>query len=314
MPQIIRYLPLGSCTEPVSAVFARSSSSRRSRSRCSSCLRAPPHLRSFHRRRCRCCMRAASARPRALRAARRPSATRLSSARRSSSRSTARGVVPGTISLHVEVVPAGPEPRRRSSSSPAARARARRTSSASDSPTARRALPLSLPRLHARRLRRSRHRRVRACSTARRCSPQRKPTPSASPRRRAPQSIGPPRDFYCDGRPRRGPRRRPAVARLRQDRALRRLLRHEARDGVRARASRPRRAPAARLGAAARAAGSVQRERARTMPATLTAFCSDGGCRSATHDFAGDVVDARESARGEPAHVAVASRTARRNR
>jgi pimeloyl-ACP methyl ester carboxylesterase len=28
----------------------------------------------------------------------------------------------------------------------------------------------------------------------------------------------------------------------------------------------------------------------RALPATLTAFCSDGGCKSATHDFAGDVV------------------------
>jgi pimeloyl-ACP methyl ester carboxylesterase len=28
----------------------------------------------------------------------------------------------------------------------------------------------------------------------------------------------------------------------------------------------------------------------KAMPATLTAFCSDGGCNAATHDFAGDVV------------------------
>ena len=28
----------------------------------------------------------------------------------------------------------------------------------------------------------------------------------------------------------------------------------------------------------------------RNLPATLTSFCSDGGCRGATSDFAGDVV------------------------
>lgn len=38
----------------------------------------------------------------------------------------------------------------------------------------------------------------------------------------------------------------------------------------------------------------------RQMPATLTAFCSDGGCRPATRDFAGDVVAVANSLAAKP--------------
>jgi pimeloyl-ACP methyl ester carboxylesterase len=45
---------------------------------------------------------------------------------------------------------------------------------------------------------------------------------------------------------------------------------------------------------------------ARTMPATLTAFCSNGGCRSATHDFAGDVTKLANRLAANPISVSVA--------
>jgi pimeloyl-ACP methyl ester carboxylesterase len=38
----------------------------------------------------------------------------------------------------------------------------------------------------------------------------------------------------------------------------------------------------------------------RTLPATLSTFCSDGGCRAATRDFAGDVVALANALAGKP--------------
>jgi pimeloyl-ACP methyl ester carboxylesterase len=43
----------------------------------------------------------------------------------------------------------------------------------------------------------------------------------------------------------------------------------------------------------------------RTMPATLTAFCSDGGCRAATHDFAGDVAKLANELAAKPIDLGV---------
>src|SRR5207248_10137654 len=44
---------------------------------------------------------------------------------------------------------------------------------------------------------------------------------------------------------------------------------------------------------------------ARTMPATLAAFCSDGGCRAATHDFPGDVTKLANRLAANPLRLAV---------
>jgi pimeloyl-ACP methyl ester carboxylesterase len=43
----------------------------------------------------------------------------------------------------------------------------------------------------------------------------------------------------------------------------------------------------------------------REMPKTLAAFCSDGGCKSATSNFAGDVVALANKLAAKPLHVAV---------
>ena len=67
--------------------------------------------------------------------------------------------------------------------------------------------------------------------------------------------------LLLDGRARGGPGGGPRRPRRRQDRALRRLLRDEARAGIRARASRPRRAARARLGPPRRPGRPVRRER-----------------------------------------------------
>ena len=43
----------------------------------------------------------------------------------------------------------------------------------------------------------------------------------------------------------------------------------------------------------------------RTIPATLTSFCSDGGCRAATHDFAGDVTALANKLAAKPLRAVV---------
>ena len=110
-------------------------------------------------------------------------------------------------------------------------------SSASVSRT-RRPLPLPLPGVHARRLRRPRHRRVRA---------DRLPGVPGRDHGRRSGATQPPvrgRDraeprLLQHGRSRRGSRGRAAGARRRQGGALRRLVRDEARAGLRACVSRP---------------------------------------------------------------------------
>ena len=49
-----------------------------------------------------------------------------------------------------------------------------------------------------------------------------------------------------------------------------------------------------------------------TFPATLTSFCSDGGCRSATRDFAGDVVTLANRLAAKPLQAAVSEPSGKR--
>ena len=113
----------------------------------------------------------------------------------------------------------------------------------------RRRLPEHRPRLHARRGRQPRH---RAIGTA--ALPDAEPGAPGRPGRRRGLREAPRRAarLLRHRRPRRGSRGGAQGARVPVDRAVRRLVRHEARALVRARTSRPRRAAAARLGLAPR--------------------------------------------------------------
>ena len=122
-------------------------------------------------------------------------------------------------------------------------------------------LPLPVPRLHPGRLRRPRHGRVGAARLPRGagCAHGR---PAARRGGRLCRDHRPEPRLLQHGGARGGSRRRPPGARAGQDRAVRRLVRDQAGDGVCAGAPDPRRAPGAGLGAAPGGAGPLQRQRA----------------------------------------------------
>ena len=171
------------------------------------------------------------------------------------------GVVPGTVSLHVEELPAQGVPRGVVFLIAGGPGQGSAHVYGLGDDVRRLALPLPLPRLHARRLRRPRHGRL---------GPARLPVAAASRHRRhragsshrVRRAARRAARLLQHSRPCRRPRIRPPGARLRQGRAVRCLVRHQARDGLRTRAPGSRRAPPARLGAAARTARSLRGERA----------------------------------------------------
>ncbi len=121
-------------------------------------------------------------------------------------------------------------------------------------------LSLPLPRVHDRRLRRSRHRRLGPPQLPRAPDFDRsyRPRPPCGGVRVVARPASP---VLRHRRPRRGPRRGTRLARLRQDRALRGVLWDEARARVCIRASRQRRPHGARLGPPHRPPRPVRRER-----------------------------------------------------
>ena len=131
-----------------------------------------------------------------------------------------------------------------------------------------RVLARLLPRLHARRLRRPRHRQVGAARLPVRADGRRR----AGARSRAAPSTR--RREHARGHRVGTPR-----ARGRQDRDLGRLVRDEARRRVRARTSGPRRAPAARLRGVARQATRSIRCRCATIPALGNGICANNAVR-----------------------------------
>ena len=144
------------------------------------------------------------------------------------------GQVPGTISLHVEVVPAQGTPRGAIFLIAGGPGQGSAHVFSLDDASAVSNYRVPVPRLHARRLRRPRHRRV---GTDRLPGRPGRDHAGAEPRgrRRLRRADRPGARLLLHRRACRGSRGGPRRARVRQDRALRRLVRDEARAGVRAR-------------------------------------------------------------------------------